>query len=391
MTRENIRHSAFLLAGILLIGSTMRAPITGIAPLFGDIQKTLGLGTTAIGALTTLPLLIFAIGSPICVFLARRYGLERSLFLGAILIAAGIGIRSVGAIPPLFVGMGLIGAGIVIINVLLPGMLKREFPKHVTTLTGIYALVSGLVAALASAVAVPLAELPGSDWRWSLATVLLFPLIATVFWIPQLFKQKELLAEISKQQSGKQIWRSLLAWEVSIFCGFSSLVYYVVITWLPAILVDAGYSPAEAGSLHGVCQLAIAAPGLVLGPAIAGFRDQRLVAFSLALMMGCSLFGLWGWPQLAMLWSIMFGFGAGASFILALSFFSLRSADASQATALSGMAQSIGYTVAAMAPPLAGLLYETAGNWRPPLFLLTICCLLMAGLGLRVGRNEVIG
>ncbi|NYY78467.1 hypothetical protein DMI69_18200 [Escherichia coli] len=40
-----------------------------------------------------------------------------------------------------------------------------------------------------------------------------------------------------------------------MFLGINSLVYYVIIGWLPAILISHGYSEAQAGSLHGLLQL----------------------------------------------------------------------------------------------------------------------------------------
>jgi len=44
----------------------------------------------------------------------------------------------------------------------------------------------------------------------------------------------------------------------------NSFVYYVVVSWLPAILNDAGYTPAQSGSLHGLLQMAAAVAGLAL-------------------------------------------------------------------------------------------------------------------------------
>lgn len=48
---------------------------------------------------------------------------------------------------------------------------------------------------------------------------------------------------------------------MTLFLGINSLVYYVIIGWLPSILQSMGYSEAQAGSLHGLLQLATAAPG----------------------------------------------------------------------------------------------------------------------------------
>lgn len=173
-----------LLTGILLIASTLRAPITGVAPMLGMIGETSGIGAAEAGILTTLPLLAFAAISPVAAVLGRKWGIERSLFGALLVIAAGIALRSSGPVWALFAGTATIGAGIAVGNVLLPSLLKRDFPTRIASLTGAYAITSALAQALASVVAIPLAQLPGSNWHLSLASTLIFPLVALIAWAP---------------------------------------------------------------------------------------------------------------------------------------------------------------------------------------------------------------
>src|SRR5690242_4389982 len=121
---------AILLVGILLIASTLRAPITTVGPVLEMIRETSGISSSAAGILTALPVLAFAAVSPLAAISARDYGIERSLFGALLLILAGIGLRSVGPIWALFLGTGIFGAGIAVGNVLLPSLLKRDFPNH---------------------------------------------------------------------------------------------------------------------------------------------------------------------------------------------------------------------------------------------------------------------
>lgn len=384
--RSQATGSVGLIAGILLIAATLRAPITGIAPLLEVISEAFSLGTIQAGALTTLPLLAFALASPMGVLLARKLGLERSLLLALILIAGGIALRAVESVWFLFVGMGIIGIGIAIANVLLPSLVKREFPSQVAAMTSAYALSAGVGAAVASSSAVPLAAgLPGDGWIWSLAAVIIFPLAAIIAWLPQLRKSFAPSQHIAQPQTGR-IWHSALAWQVTLFLGLNSVVYYTVTAWLPTILVAAGYSDVAAGSLHGVAQLATAAPGLILAPIISRMRDQRFLALGLAVLTALSLLGLMFAPQLAVLWSAAFGFSAGAVFILALAFLSLRAATSAQAVSLSAMAQLVGYLLAAAAPPLMGKLHDSYESWNLPLGLCVIVCAVMAYIGTLAGR-----
>ena len=172
--------------------------------------------------------------------------------------------------------------------------------------------------------------------------------------------------------------------------GLNSFVYYVMIGWLPAILASAGYSAAEAGSLHGWMQLASAVPGLLLGPLIQRLPDQKWVALAMSLLVAAGVLGLQWLPGLAALWVSLFGFGAGACIILALMFMGLRSESPRQAAALSGMAQCVGYLLAAFGPPLIGALRDTSQAWTLPLTVCLVLSLVMAGVGMLAGRKRAI-
>ncbi|MGY2989213.1 MFS transporter [Bradyrhizobium sp. USDA 4508] len=174
------------------------------------------------------------------------------------------------------------------------------------------------------------------------------------------------------------------------FLGLTSLVFYIIVGWLPAILVQASYPAATAGTLHGVLQLATALPGLILGPMVRRMKDQRGIAIAVSLATCVSLLGLWQCPSLAMLWVALFGFGAGAAFILGLTFVSLRTSHSHQAAALSGMAQCLGYSLAAAGPPLAGLAHDATGGWEVALACCAVATVLMAVLGRSAGRAATI-
>ncbi|TPM31899.1 MFS transporter [Mesorhizobium sp. B2-3-4] len=391
--REIIKTSSgqgLVLVGIMLIASALRAPFTGVAPMLGMIRETTGISAAEAGMLTTLPLLAFAAISPFAAGLARRYGIEKCLFSAMLVVAIGICLRSAGSVPELLLGTATLGTGIAVANVLLPSLLKRDFPTRIATLTGTYAITSGLAQALASTAAIPLARLPGSDWHVSLACTLIFPLAALIAWLPQLRSHSlptEVVAAVPDRTS---IWRSPLAWQVTGFLGLTSLVFYVVVGWLPAMLAQAGYSAATSGSLHGVLQLATAIAGLVVGSVVRRMRDQRAFTIGVSLATCASVLGLWQLPALAMLWVALFGFGAGAAFVLGLSFVSLRASHSNQAAALSGMAQCLGYTLAAAGPPLAGLAHDSTGSWGITLALCAVVTLLMTILGGFAGRARTI-
>ncbi|ELM3723682.1 CynX/NimT family MFS transporter [Edwardsiella piscicida] len=383
------QRNILLIIGIMLIASTLRVTFTGAAPLLDVIRTGYDLTTSEVGLLTTLPLLAFGLISPLAAGIARRFSIERSLFAALILICLGIVLRALPSPAWLFIGTAVIGSGIALGNVLLPGLIKRDFSDHVAKMTGAYSVAMGGAAALGSALVVPLA-LYGLGWRGALLALMLFPLLALIVWLPQWRNQHPTQMTGARSLHDKAIWRSALAWQVTLFLGLNSLVYYVIIGWLPAILISLGYSDAQAGSLHGMLQLATALPGLLIPLILHTLRDQRGIAILVALLCGLSAIGYWLLPAQAVLWTLMFGFGSGATMILGLTFIGLRAGSAHQAAALSGMAQSVGYLLAACGPPLIGKIHDISGNWHIPLAALAVISLLMAIFGGLAGRAREI-
>ncbi|HBV13293.1 MAG TPA: MFS transporter, partial [Brevundimonas sp.] len=278
-------------------------------------------------------------------------------------------------------------AGIAIGNTLLPSLLKRDFPDQLTKLTAVYAITMGIGSAVASAVVVPLSDAVG--WRLSLGAFVILPLASALLWLPQLGRHSDIVRQTTPQAAESvKVWRSPLAWQVTLFFGVNSAVYYAVATWLPSILADAGFTQAMAGTLHGVMQLATALPGLFLAPLVQRTRDQRGIAAALVSLGLVSIVGLCLVPGWAVLWVSGFGFGVGGAFILALAFLGLRTRSADQTARLSGMTQSVGYVLSASAPVLFGALHDKTGSWAPVLAICALLCGLLIMLGLAAGRDR---
>nr|AIA16979.1 Major Facilitator Superfamily [uncultured bacterium] len=389
-TSRSTIQTVWLIIGILLIAANLRASITAIGPLIGHIRAATGISNTWAGFLTTLPLLGFAFFSPIAPIIARRFGLERTIGLSLAAIATGICIRLIPSIIALFVGTALLGAAIGVVNVLLPGLIKRDYPERIGMLTGAYSVAMGVFAGLAAGISIPLADDAGLGWRGTLFVWLFLAVPAILVWLPQY--KNSLLPLRNAALTGGNIWRSRLAWQISLFMGLQSFLFYVAIAWLPQILVDRGSDPETAGWMLFLMQLA-GLPATFLVPVWAGkLADQRgvvavVIAFSAAGWIGLLLDqkAQWAW-----LWVIFIGIALGAFISLALAFMGLRTHSASQAAQLSGMAQSVGYLLAAIGPTLAGLVHDLTHSWQLPLIALLFVNLLLLLFGLGAGRNVLM-
>lgn len=380
-------------SAILLLAANLRPALTSVAPLIGQIRTDAGLSNGVAGLLTTLPLLAFGLLSPIAPRLSRRFGLERVLLASLLVLAAGILLRSEGATLALLVGSAVLGAAIAVGNVLLPGLIKRDFPGRAGLMTSVYSTALGVSATLAAGVSFPIAQQTGLGWRGSLALWALPALVAALAWVPQLLRgNRPGVAPNQTPVRAGGLWRSALAWQVTLFMGLQSLAYYVTLTWLPEILREGGMNASRAGWMLALAQ-AVAILAMFLAPVIAGRRPSQhgVVAVSAALN-GAGVLGLMLAPDAAAgLWMVLLGLGQGACFSLALTFFALRAPDSEHSAALSGMAQFVGYLLAAFGPSLFGLLRDATHSWKVPLILLlcVVVGILVAGLG--AARDTHVG
>jgi CP family cyanate transporter-like MFS transporter len=382
-----------LVLAIVLLAANLRPALTSVAPLIGQIRTDTGVSNGVAGLLTGLPLLAFAVLSPIAPRLARRFDMERVLLASLLVLAVGILLRSAGVVAALFLGTAILGAAIAVGNVLLPSLVKREFPERTGLMTSTYTTALAVSAAIAAGASFPIAYQVDIGWRGSLALWALLALVAAVAWFPQIRSADPANASTGTSRGVTGLWGSVLAWQVTLFMGLQSLGYYVVLTWLPEILQEeVGVSAAQAGWMLALAQVVVI-PAMFIAPVLADRRPSQYSVVVVAVTLtGVGTLGLLVAASTAtVLWIVLLGLGQGACFSLALTFFALRAPDSEHAAALSGMAQSIGYLLAAGGPFLFGLLRDATHAWTAPLTLLVAVtvCLLITGLG--AARDAHVG
>ena len=278
-------------------------------------------------------------------------GVERAVAMALVLLAAGTGLRAAESVVALYIGTGLMGVGVALGNVLLPVLAKRDFPAHTGPITSVYSSMMGLGATAAAGLSVPFAVVFG--WRGALGIWVLPAAVALLVWLPQLSRPRPVRRVRSPGGiTLRVLGRSRLAWQVALYMGLQSPTFYVIIAWLPDILQSRGLSEAAAGWMLALSQ-ATGILGTALIPVWAGrLADQRRIIWTLAVLEAAGLGGLLlPGGMLVALWVSLLGFILGGTFGLALTLLVLRAPDADAAGELSGMAQSVGYFVAAAGPP----------------------------------------
>ncbi|WP_449621565.1 CynX/NimT family MFS transporter [Robertmurraya sp. Marseille-Q9965] len=384
--------NTLLIFGIICVAFNLRPSITAIGPLIGAIRTDTGMTNSVAGLITTLPLLAFAFLSPLAPKLAQKIGKETTIFLALIFLGIGLIIRSSGMIFTLFLGTAIIGVGIAFCNVILPGIVKQSFPGKVGLLTGIYTVSMGTFAGIAPGISVPMADKLHLGWQGSLSVWLVLIGVALIVWFPQMRKRGAKVSTLTSHTKKTSMLSSALAWQVTLFMGLQSLIYFCFITWLPEMLYSQGISAATAGWMVAILQFS-GIPANFIIPVIADrLSNQKSLAIGIG---GICLIGILGIlvggnTILITLWIMCIGMGTGAAISLALTLMGLRVVNAEQAANLSGMAQSIGYFLAALGPFFLGLLFDILHSWTVPLLLLVLVSLIMTIVGYGAGRNQYV-
>jgi CP family cyanate transporter-like MFS transporter len=380
-----------LAAGIILLALNLRACITAVGPLTSFIRSATGLPGVLIGLLTALPLLAFGAISPLAPRLARLWGIEVLLLISLLGLTAGILLRSLALPGLLFLGTALLGAAIAISNVLLPALIKRDFPHQIGLLTGIYSTLLGAGGAIADGVSIPLAQGAHLGWAGSLAFWALPAALTALLWLPLVRGHTSPDLTRVSAVPGRRLWRSPLAWQVTFFMGLQSLTFYIIIAWFPVIFQSQGLNAITVGWMLSLLQFVGVLSSFLTPLLAARIRSQRLlIAIVVVLSLSAYAGILSNVHGLIVLWCILLGLAQGAYLSLALLFFILRTPDTRAAAELSGMAQSMGYLLAATGPLLFGGLHDLTHGWSIP--LLALCCVILmlftAGMG--AGRDRVV-
>ncbi|MFF5974947.1 CynX/NimT family MFS transporter [Streptomyces sp. NPDC012769] len=394
--RAPLAHPVLLLVGIVLASLNMRAALASVSPLVGELAEAYGLSSAASSLVTSVPVLFLGLGALVAPWLGRRLGAERVLFAALLLLGGGILVRVLPSAAALTYGGVLVGTAIALLNVLMPGLIKRDFPDRAASMTSVYtgAMIAGATVVAASSV--PLERALGG-WRASLGFWSLLAVVAAVAWLPQVLVARGRSGHGARAATGpgavpaRSVWRSALAWQVTLFMGLQSLWSYVLIAWMPTIFTDHGMSRSTAGVVFAFNNL-IQVAGAFAVPLLAGrMRSQRPLIVLVTTLVAAGYAGLMIAPvQGAWLWAAVLGVGQGGAVGLALTLIVLRSGDAVTAARLSGMAQTVGYLLAAVGPLAAGALHQATGSWTLPITAVLGVCAAALAVGLLAARNRTV-
>ncbi|MGZ4243846.1 MAG: CynX/NimT family MFS transporter [Solirubrobacteraceae bacterium] len=382
---------ALLAGGLILVAINLRPAAASIGPVLDRIQSDAGLSSGWAGALTTLPVLCFGLLAPLAPPLARRLGVHTAIAAAMFALLAGMLLRLVPGAAFLFAGTALAGAAIATANVLVPVIVRRDFPDRTGTAMALYTTSLIGFAALAAGVTVPLADWLGGGWRPGLGVWAVPVAIAAVAWVPALVRREARTDTPIAPRSAvvRPLLRRPLAWWVTLFFALQSGSFYATLAWLPDIFRSHGASESTAGLLLSLSIVVGLLTAITLPGIAARQRDQRWLVVACSVLMAIGLAGILAAPMSApYLWAVLLGLGQNAAFPLALMLIVMRGGSVATTEGLSTLSQSVGYVLAALAPLAVGALHGLTGSWTLPLVLLLALVPPQLLVGLAAGRDR---
>ena len=383
------RAGIVFVAGVLLLALNLRPAVTAVPSILEEIGSQLHYSGVMLTVVTTIPVLCFAVFSPVAGWIGRRFGDERGLATAIAAVAAGQILRALAPGGGFITGTVISTAGIALMNVLLSSLVKRRAPERAAHLLGAYLAMLYVGAMLGSAISVPLYHLGHRSIALPLGVWAAPAVLAFLLWLPQLGSHT--VPDPAGRSAAVQLRRSSLAWSVTVFMGLQSLTYYGSLSILPDLYRSRGLDPATAGLVNTMLSVggvitAVSAPVLV---ARFGVGRQVLVGSAIISVLAtvAPLFVPLG---AALPLAFLLGLGQGVSIALALYFIMARAATPTVAGALSGMAQGTGYLIATAGPLATGLLHTGTGSWAASIGLLATLTAATLWFGLLSDRDAVI-
>jgi len=389
------------LLALIFSAVSLRPPVAAVGPLLDEIAADLHLGAAQVSLLAAAPVFCFGLGAFLGPWLARNLGLHAAMRAVILLLASSIMFRAATAYNYWMVLAFtlVIGLAIAVGNVLLPTIVRTDYPKRIALITGVYTTLLALSASFAASFAVPLSATLGG-WQWSLLVWAAPAALAGLFWTTQARRPEPAPAagvahgDHSHDAEKAAVRTSPITWALVGFFGLQSLGFYALLNWMPTALIAAGAAPAAAGQALGLTT-AIGIPfGLLLSAFAGRFKSlawwsaaaSALTAIGFTIVLVEISAGGADVASRMLLGGLLIGMGQASTFPLSLSLIGSKASTKAQTTMLSALSQGWGYLFAAVGTLAIGLLADLTHGWVVPFVVLIAATLVQIPLGFVAGR-----
>lgn len=374
-----------LTIAVLFGAAMLRAPIVAVAPVAGRIGESLAVSPAVVGLFTSIPVLAFAVCSPLAVAVVRRGGAGFAFSVSMAGALAGVLVRSAGGLPAALVGTAIMGLFLTVGNVVVPLIIAREFPpQRVHFMTGVYTSAINVGTMTVTLATAPLSD--GIGWQGAILVWGGFGVVALVVWLglhgvrAAFTPVREPVPVTRAGERSRSILRAPSTWLLGTAFAGQAFAFYGVTAWLPSLLNSQGFGGAAAGAISSVFQLAGIAGALTV-PLLTTRVSVAAGVYAVAIGWLTIPLGFLVAPELWLLWCVVGGVAQGGGLTVVFIMITALGGGDHAVAGRSGIVQGIGYALAAAGPVALGAVHDATGAWVLPLVVVLVAVVLFGVTG----------
>lgn len=351
-----------------LAGVYLRIPILVAPPLAPAISGELGLSQALTGALTTLPILMLAVGSMPGSLAIARLGPRNTLALAMVIMVVGSAGRGLSPdILTLMLTSAVMGLGVSMMQPSLPALLPRWLePRHLAIGSAIY--MNGMLMGefIGAGITLPLLmPLMDNSWRatllvWSLPALL----VAAALFLPRRdFLRRRDGDRPIRKPAWLPDWKNPLTLRIGLLLGLSGSLFFGFNAYMGNLLEQQGNFELLADALfwYNLAQLAASLVMLAMAKRWVGLKHPIIITASISLAGAVGALLLSGWWGIAS--ATLMSLTAGMLLIMLVALPPML-VPSSETGRLSAGNFLVGYTVAFSIPMIGGLLADWGNDAR---------------------------
>lgn len=381
-----------IVVSIFFVALNMRPAVTAIGPLFNVLLDSLQVSNTHLSLLTSIPVFCMGLFAPLAVPLQRKLGTKGAISLLLIIIALANGLRfGKESYLILLITSFAAGFAIAIIGPILNAYIKGKFPSRFTTVVGVYSFGIGAGAALSSGLTVSIYNTFNHNWTIALGGWIFLAIIALGIWLLAVPNEKVATQEaaINAKETIRNPWKNGHAWTILLFFGLQTSLFFALMSWLPAMLQDKGFSLVVASAVLTFMSIVQLVGNIFITMLMEKWPNRIVWILSLSAL-GLVGFGLLWVGTGTILWFAVFIIGIVLSglFPIGLLLPLDEAKNNEEANSWSSMVLSGGFMISAILPLLIGFLYDKTANHNITYAIFMLFMLGIIGTTLLLKKNK---
>jgi CP family cyanate transporter-like MFS transporter len=357
------RTSPIALFLLWVCGACLRLPVLAVPPVISLIQGDLHLSGTAIGILTGIPVIVFALVATPGSTLIGRFGVRRTLIAGLLIAALGTAARVLCASAvDLYLATIVMSAGIAIMQPTMAAAVRQWVPDRATFGTAVY--TNGLIFGeiIPVAIMLPLLLPLLGSWRVALG-IWGLPLLITCMLVALLRRRSDALPDAPAHHPLRWLpeLNSRLNWRIGLTLGSVSSTYFCMNGFLPAFLTGTGHASLVSAALTALNlgQLPTCVVLLFTADRVQGRRwPYPIIGLLIIVCVSGIMFG----GVSPVIWAGLLGAICGGALVLCLALAPLLCRHPDDVARTSAAAFAISYGYAMLVSFLSGVAWDLAGT-----------------------------